>query len=209
MSTGVQLSHSCSSLCHLKWGCVWCSIMMTLSLTVRDPLRRRQSQISVTRCLWSALVTHSVPAKSGNVRVLFCPQMHPSPRMLTQRTAAPSSVVSGHLASHCPRLSYLGPHSTRKIVSWQQNSSEHCLWFPTKIRSWLNFLIIPLKWLAEPGLVSWSVLTTPAISRLDNKTYRRLTSKCIYSVGKVGSSIFHFSFFILIISARSFLYEKN
>ena len=132
-----------------------------------------------------------------------------SPRMLTQRTAAPSSVVSGHLASHCPRLSYLGPHSTRKIVSWQQNSSEHCLWFPTKMRSWLNFLIIPLKWLAEPGLVSWSVLTTPAISRLDNKTYRRLSSKCIYSVGKVGSSIFHFSFFILIISARSFLYEKN
>ena len=86
-----------------------------------------------------------------------------SPRMLTQRTAAPSSVVSGHLASHCPRLSYLGPHSTRKIVSWQQNSSEHCLWFATKIRSWLNFLIIPLKWLAEPELVSWSVLTTPGI----------------------------------------------
>ena len=126
---------------------------MTLSHTVRDPLRRRQSQISVTRCLWSALVTHSVPAKSENVRVLFCPQMHPSPRMLTQRTATPSSVVSGHLASHCPRLSYLGPHSTRKIVSWQQNSSEHCLWFPTKIRSRLNFLI-PLKWLAEPGLSS-------------------------------------------------------
>lgn len=153
MKVNAHRSNSCPFLCHLKWRSLMFHNDDIKSQCTWPTEKEAISDIRDTVFMVSSGDTFS----AGQVRECQSSFLSPDASLAsnadTAHSIAPSSAVSGHLASHCPRLSYLGPHSTRKIVSWQQNSSEHCLWFPRKIRSRLNFLI-PLKWLAEPGLSS-------------------------------------------------------